>query len=80
MPLKWKLRSLLEHLTINPHQLARQMGIAPPSVYRLLRDEGPENFNRGTLENILTALEALTGKTLEIADLIEYERKSKESS
>jgi DNA-binding Xre family transcriptional regulator len=74
MPLRWKLKNLLEQLEVNPHQLARQMEIAPPSIYRLLRDDGPENFNRGTLHNILSALESLTGKELVIGDLIEYER------
>jgi predicted transcriptional regulator len=75
VPLKWKLKTLLEELEINPHQLARQMGIAPPSIYRLLRDGGPENFNRKMLDNILNALQTLSGKNIEIGDLIEQEKK-----
>ena len=68
----WKLSQLLERLEIAPHKLAVQAGIAPPSMYRLLREDGAENVSRKTLDKIIAALEALTNKPVSVCDILEY--------
>jgi predicted transcriptional regulator len=68
----WKLRSQIEALELNPHQVAVAAGIHPPSFYRLIRDDGAKNVSRETLSRIISALRSLTDKPVSVCDLLEY--------
>lgn len=70
---KWNLRNLLERLGVSPYRLAQEMGIASPSIYRLLRGDGPKLLDGKMMGGILDALQRYSPKPLALDDLLLYE-------
>jgi predicted transcriptional regulator len=68
----WNLKIVLENYDIAPHKLAVEAGIHPPSIYRLLREDGVENVSRKTLSKVISTLRRLTNKPITVCDLLEY--------
>jgi predicted transcriptional regulator len=73
MPIKFKLRSFLEANEISPHALAKQAGLEPPNMYRMLRGDGPKMFDREVLSRIIQSLRLMTGKPVSVSDVLEEE-------
>ncbi len=72
---RWKLKETLEHNQTNPYALARAMGDQSKAVtlYRLTSPtKKTSRIDLGTLSEIITALREVTGKAIEITDLLEY--------
>lgn len=74
----FKLRNYLEERNIKPFDVeneARRLGykFGQNSIYRLLKDDGPENFNRTTLTTLIETLRSLTKRKVKLTDLIDYE-------
>lgn len=64
-----KLRQYIEDHDLNARQVEREAGIGENTIYRVMR---ATNLNRDSLAGIIMALRKLTGKPVEIADVLEY--------
>ena len=64
-----KLRQYLEAHNLSPRQVEREAGIGENTIYRVMR---ATNLNRDSLAGIIMALRTLTGKAVEIADVLEF--------
>jgi predicted transcriptional regulator len=71
VPIQWKLRGYLEAHNITAYRLAQVAEIAPPNIYRMLRGEGPKQFDREVLGRIIRALRVLTDGPVSVADVLE---------
>ena len=76
--IRWKLEKYLEEHGIKAlavEQEAQRLGhtFGKNSIYRLLRDDGPENINRRTLVVLIETLRSLTRRKVKVSDLLEYE-------
>lgn len=76
--IRWKLKSYLEEKGIRPRELENEAirlgyNFGRNSIYRLLRDDGPENFSRTTLAVLVESLRSLTRRKVKLSDLIDYE-------
>ena len=69
----WKIRQLLVQYNITPYRLWKESGLARQTVYTLAHDKG-DRVDLGTLGTVLAALERLTGKKMELADVLEVIR------
>jgi hypothetical protein len=72
----WKLDELLKEHDITPARLEREIvrlgyDFGTKSIYRF-KGDGPTNVNRGSLEAIIAGLRSITGKDLNVQDLLEY--------
>jgi hypothetical protein len=64
-----KLRQYIENHDLNARQVEREAGIGENTIYRVMR---ATNLNRDSLAGIIKALRKLTGKPVEIADVLEF--------
>jgi DNA-binding Xre family transcriptional regulator len=70
----WKLKEFMKAHRIKPGELARSTHgqLSRAGVYGLLRNERPQSVHFETLDALLPALRELTGKGVEVGDLIVY--------
>lgn len=73
----WKFDEYLKNQQLTPADVEREIirlgyTFGSRTIYRF-KGQGPDNLNRGSLEAILTALRSLTGKPVQITDLLEYQ-------
>jgi hypothetical protein len=78
----WKLRGYMEERGISPAELEREIirigyNWGTKTIYRFVRDDGPINANRDSLAALIAALRSLTGRKVNIQDLLEYEEKGR---
>lgn len=71
MAVRWKIKELLESNELSVYAFWQESGLAKGTAYRLVNGE-TDTINTQTLDATMKALRALTGKHLEIADLLEY--------
>jgi hypothetical protein len=72
---RWKLRTLLEAENISAYALARILSeqTRPNTIYRLVRmGKEPSRVDLSTLTLVVCGLRKLTGKHIEIGDILEY--------
>lgn len=74
--INWKLARYLETHDIRPRDVENEairagFQFGRNTIYRLLRDDGPTNFNRDTLAAVIASLRAITGQTVTADDLLE---------
>ena len=76
MPTRWKLKEFLQEHDISPYALSQQTTgkLSMKSVYNLVADTPPTNIRTTTFDALIPALEQLTGKHVDITDLLAYER------
>lgn len=77
MPVRWTVRTLLERFDITPYRLMKESGLAQGTVYRLVNGD-TRSLNAETLDRVMGALRRLTGKEVQLADLLHYEDKGEE--
>jgi hypothetical protein len=71
----WKLRALLESESISAYALARTLSeqTRPNTIYRLVRSgKEPCRVDLSTLTLVVSGLRKLTGKSIEVCDILEY--------
>ena len=73
MAVKWKVKAFLDSHDITPYRLMKESGLAQGTVYRLVNDD-TTGLNTETLNAVLDALSDLTGKALNVNDVLEYTR------
>ena len=71
MPIKWKLKELLDAHDLTPYRLMKQSGLAHGTVYRIVNGEA-NGVDTATLDATIRALRELTGQQVDVADLLEY--------
>lgn len=74
MPIRWKLRPLLERHGVSAYRLVKESGLAPATVYAIARGE-TRNLNADTVDRLLSALHRLIGTEIQLGDLVVYEPK-----
>lgn len=73
---RWKLASYLTAHNLTAYKVAKQMGgmTRVPTVYRMADGDRPiSRVDLGTLAEVLVALRQLTGETVDIGDLLEFD-------
>lgn len=73
MPVAWKLKEFLEEHQITAYKLKKAADIGQGTVYRLAKNEA-DGISLETLDAVLDALCALTGKKVKLTDILEYRR------
>jgi DNA-binding Xre family transcriptional regulator len=71
MPIRWKLKDVLNESGITAYQLMKESGLAGSTIYRLTGGK-TEGVQGKVLDRILTALHRLTGKTFDVGDVLEW--------
>lgn len=61
MPIKWRLREVLDDKGITPLELARALGVKHPSVYRLVKRRTMTRISGDMLARICKALDCEPG-------------------
>ncbi len=62
---------------ITPYRLSRETNINFNTIYGIVNNKA-KRVDRETLNSILTSLEELTGKSLEVSDVLAFTRDVKE--
>ena len=68
--MKWVLKDYLNRHEVTPYQLAKATGLSVNTVYPLARGEA-QRISLDTLQTVLDALDKLTGKRVELGDVLE---------
>ena len=79
VPVRWTVYEILESHDISPYRLMKESGLAQGTVYRLVKGD-TSTVNADTLDRVMTTLRRLTGRDLQISDLLHYEDPSGSSS
>ena len=67
---KWRLRQYLDEHDLSAYALTKAAALAPNTVYALARgDRGRVDLE--VLEKVITGLEQLTGRRVELTDVLE---------
>jgi DNA-binding Xre family transcriptional regulator len=74
MPVRWKLKEFLQENEITPYKLSKAVAgeLSQKGVYRLTSEE-LSGVNFDTLSVIIPVLRDLTGKPVNVQDLLEYQ-------
>lgn len=75
MPIHWKVSEILEAHGITGYQFWRASGLPKRSAYRVVNGDA-RNVNADTLDATVRALRTLTGKPLNVSDLLEYQEEA----
>lgn len=65
MPIYWRLREVLDARGVTPLELARRLGVAHPSIYRLAAQTHVTRITDAKLNAICKALDCQPGELLE---------------
>ncbi len=71
MPVRWKVKQYLTDHNLSAYRLEKESGLAHGTVYRLVNGS-TVNLNAATLDATIKALRQLTGKHVDISDVLEY--------
>lgn len=69
MPIYWRLREVLDERGVTPLELAKRLGVAHPSVYRLAAQRHITRITDAKLAELCKALDCQPG------DLLEYRKR-----
>ena len=74
MPVRWKIKELLEEHGLTPYRFWQESGLANRTAYRLVNGE-TTTVNTETLDAAIRTLRKLTGRAVDIPDVLEYQEK-----
>jgi hypothetical protein len=69
---RWKIPDLLKEHDITPYQFMRESGLAQGTAYALALGASTRVYLE-TLPRVRQALQTLTGRRIEIADILDFE-------
>ncbi len=75
--MKWTLKEYLTRHDLTAYQLAKESGLSVNTIYPLARGEA-KGIQLETLQTVIDALDELTGKRVNVTDLIERENEEYE--
>lgn len=70
--MRWTLKDYLTQHNLTAYQLAKATGLSVNTIYPLARGEA-QRVSLDTLQTVLDALDNLTGKRVDVSDLLERE-------
>jgi transcriptional regulator with XRE-family HTH domain len=70
--MRWTLKDYLNQHDLTAYQLAKATGLSVNTIYPLARGEA-KGIQLETLQTVLDALDDLTGKRVDVSDLLERE-------
>ena len=79
VPVRWKVYEILDEYDISVYRLMKESGLAQGTVYRLVKGD-TSTVNAETLDRVMTTLRRLTGRQLQISDLLDYVEPQSRSS
>lgn len=65
MPIRWRLREVLDEKGITPLELAHMLGVKHPMTYRMAKQTHITRITTGLLERLCNALDCEPGDLLE---------------
>jgi hypothetical protein len=72
MPIRWKVKALLDEHEITPYRLMVESGLSRPITYAIANNEH-NALDTGVMDKLIPALRKLTGdKSLQIGDVVEW--------
>lgn len=74
MATRWRLKEFLDAEGVTPYALAQKVSgkVSQKSVYRLTQGD-LDGIRFNTLDTIIPALRELTGKPVQLSDLLDFE-------
>lgn len=75
MPIRWKVGEVLAAQGITGYRFWKVSGLPQRSAYRVFNGDA-RNINADTLDATVQALRELTGKPLNVGDLLEWQPES----
>lgn len=74
MPIRWKVRPILDRHKLTPYRLMVTSGLSRAVVYGIANGTHPA-LDTGVVEKLMKAMRDLTGdEALQIGDVVEYVR------
>ena len=73
MAMVWKMKEFLVQHQITAYKLKKTADIGQGTVYRLAKNEA-DGVELDTLDAVLTALCQLSGKNVQLSDILEFRR------
>lgn len=73
MAVAWKLQEFLDEHDLTVYALMKETGLSQSTAYKLGHGD-TKVIKLTTLNKIITALETLTGKTVDVNDVLTYQR------
>ena len=73
MPVRWKIKRLLDEHRITPYRLWKESGLGRNTVYTITRAK-TDRVDLAALGELVDTLERLTGEPIEVSDLLEVQR------
>jgi predicted transcriptional regulator len=71
--IRFTLKQLLDTHDITPYQLSKESNVSLNTVYAITKDK-TKRIDKDTLDALIRTLEDLTGKHLEVSDIMSFER------
>jgi len=75
MAVRWKIKEFLEAHSITPYRLMKDTGLSQGTVYRLANNDF-NSVNAEIIDAVVKALRKLTGKPVDVSDLLEYQEEA----
>jgi DNA-binding Xre family transcriptional regulator len=67
----WRLSEFLAANSIKPYALAKEIGVAEATIYRLAREgKAPERIDLSTLDRLLSGLETILGRPVDLSEIL----------
>lgn len=74
MPLRWKVKPLLDRHQVTPYRLMMRSGLSRAVTYAIANGTHPA-LDSGVIDKLIPAMRDLTGdEALQIGDVVEYVR------
>jgi DNA-binding Xre family transcriptional regulator len=73
MPVKWKVKDYLEQHNKTPYSLWKASGISRTTIYAITGGK-MDGLHFDTLDRLILGLEQITGKRVELTDVLEVIR------
>ncbi len=70
--MRWLLKNYLAQNDLTPYQLVKTTGLSANTIYPLARGE-TQRISLDTLQTVLDGLDSLTGKQVNVTDILERE-------
>lgn len=71
--IRFTLKEFLDAHNVTPYKLSKESGVSLNTVYGIANDTS-KRIDKDTLDSILRTLEGMTGKHLEVSDVMAFDR------
>lgn len=71
VPIRWKVKSILESKDVTPYRFWKDTKLSSKVAYAIANDEH-DSVDLKILEKVIPYLRSLTGRNIQIGDVVEY--------